>query len=128
MTGTMNSLNIAQDQLKHNLVMGTPESRAKYHNAAKDTEYNFDPKLDKDVITSQRSLVNAEESLGKTFDYSIFNLILHPIQSAHQLVATNIITQRPMPQSSQETTLCQTLVLTMMSWELPTASKLLRTN
>jgi len=71
MTGTMNSLNIAQDQLKHNLVMGTPESRAKYHNAAKDTEYNFDPKLDKDVITSQRSLVNAEESLGKTFDIQL---------------------------------------------------------
>ena len=32
--------------------MGTAESKAKYHNAAKDTEYNFDPKLDKDVITT----------------------------------------------------------------------------
>ena len=53
MTGTMNSLTIAEDQKKHKLVMGTPESRAKYHNKAKDTEYDYNPKLDKDVITTQ---------------------------------------------------------------------------
>jgi hypothetical protein len=67
MTGTMNSLNIAEEQKKHKLVMGTPESRAKYHNKAKDTEYNYNPKLDKDVISTQNSLVNAEDTLGKTF-------------------------------------------------------------
>jgi hypothetical protein len=67
MTGTMNSLSIAEEQKKHKLVMGTPESRAKYHNAAKDTEYNYNPKLDKDVISTQNSLVNAEDTLGKTF-------------------------------------------------------------
>ena len=32
--------------------MGTAESKAKYHNKAKDTEYNFEPKLDHDVITT----------------------------------------------------------------------------
>jgi hypothetical protein len=52
MTGTMNSLSIAEEQKKHKLIMGTPESKAKYHNAAKDTEYNYNPKLDKDVITT----------------------------------------------------------------------------
>jgi hypothetical protein len=67
MTGTMNSLTIAEDQKKHKLIMGTPESRAKYHNKAKDTEYDYNPKLDKDVITTQSNLVNAQETLGKTF-------------------------------------------------------------
>ena len=52
MTGTMNSLSIAEEQKKHKLIMGTPESKAKYHNKAKDTEYNYNPKLDKDVITT----------------------------------------------------------------------------
>jgi hypothetical protein len=32
--------------------MGTPESRAKYHNEAKDTKYNYYPKLDNDVTTT----------------------------------------------------------------------------
>jgi len=53
MTGTLNSLSIAEALKKHKLVMGTPESRAKYHNKAKDTTYDYNPKLDKDVITTQ---------------------------------------------------------------------------
>lgn len=68
MTGTMNSLNIAEKELKHQLIMGTKESRAKYHNVAKDTLYDYSPKLDQDVKTTARSLSNAEESLGKTYD------------------------------------------------------------
>jgi hypothetical protein len=32
--------------------MGTPESRAKYANKAKDTLYNYYPKLDTDVKVS----------------------------------------------------------------------------
>jgi len=63
----MNSLTIAEDQKRHKLIMGTPESRAKYHNKAKDTEYDYNPKLDKDVISTQSNLVNAEDTLGKTF-------------------------------------------------------------
>ena len=47
--------------------MGTPESRAKYHNKAKDTTYDYNPKLDKDVITTQKNLDKTEEILGKTF-------------------------------------------------------------
>ena len=52
MSGTMNSLSIAEDQRKHKLIMGTPESRAKYANKAKDTQYNYYPKLDADVKVS----------------------------------------------------------------------------
>jgi hypothetical protein len=46
--------------------MGTPESKAKYHNKAKDTLYDYEPKLDKDVITTQKNLADTEEVLGKT--------------------------------------------------------------
>ena len=52
MTGTMNSLSIAEAQRQHKLIMGTPESRAKYANKAKDTQYNYYPKLDTDVTTT----------------------------------------------------------------------------
>lgn len=43
------SLAISEDALSHKLVMGTEASRAKWHNVAKDTEYNFAPKLDGDI-------------------------------------------------------------------------------
>ena len=65
MVGTMNSISIAEALKKHHLIMGTEESRAKYHNKAKDTLYNYYPSLDKDVITSQRNLAAAEETLGQ---------------------------------------------------------------
>jgi hypothetical protein len=41
MAGTMNSIKIAEDMNKHKLIMGTPESKAKWHNVAKDTLYDF---------------------------------------------------------------------------------------
>ena len=47
--------------------MGTPESRAKYHNKAKDTEYDYNPKLDDDVKTTNRKLASAEETLCITY-------------------------------------------------------------
>jgi hypothetical protein len=47
--GTANSIKVAEEMHSHKLVMGTPESKAKYHNVAKDTNYDFAPKLDKDV-------------------------------------------------------------------------------
>ncbi len=45
-------------------IMGTKESKAKYHNKAKDVDYNFAPELDDDVKISQKNLANAEKSLG----------------------------------------------------------------
>jgi len=58
--GTANSISIAEAMLEHKLIMGTPESKAKYHNKAKDTLYNYNPSLDDDVKTTNRNLVNAE--------------------------------------------------------------------
>ena len=53
--------------LEHKLVMGTPESRLKYHKKAKDTLYNYNPSLDDDVKTTNRNLATAEETLGITY-------------------------------------------------------------
>lgn len=66
--GTENSLSIGEALHKHKLILGTEESRKKYHNKAKDTLYNYYPSLDKDVITTQRNLVNAEETLGNKLE------------------------------------------------------------
>jgi hypothetical protein len=48
--------------LGHKLVMGTPESKAKWHNVAKDTMYNYAPSLDKDIVDTQSHLGGAEAS------------------------------------------------------------------
>jgi len=41
MVTTMSSLDIAQNATGHKLVMGTPESKAQWHNKATDTKYDF---------------------------------------------------------------------------------------
>lgn len=61
--GTENSLSIAEALKKHKLILGTKESKEKYRNKAKDTLYDYYPSLDKDVITTQKNLVAAEETL-----------------------------------------------------------------
>ena len=50
---------------KHKLIMGTPESKAKWHNVAKNTLYDYHPSLDKDVISTNKHITDAEDSLGK---------------------------------------------------------------
>jgi hypothetical protein len=54
METTMKSLKSAETEVGHTLVMGTPESKAKWTKIAdKDiTKYNLNPTLDADVITS----------------------------------------------------------------------------
>lgn len=54
------SLSIAEAMHNHKLIMGTPESKAKWHNVAKDTMYNFAPDLDKDIVDTQSHLGIAE--------------------------------------------------------------------
>jgi hypothetical protein len=44
--------------------MGTDESRAKWHNVAKDTLYDYHPALDKDVISTNKNIDEAEDKLG----------------------------------------------------------------
>lgn len=51
---------------KHKLIMGTPESKAKWHNVAKDTLYDFNQPLDKDVISTNKHIADAEDKLGFT--------------------------------------------------------------
>ena len=58
------SLDLAEKALSHKLVMGTESSKAKWHNVAKDTDYNFAPKLDGDIRTTQKNLGDAETTLG----------------------------------------------------------------
>jgi hypothetical protein len=59
-TGTANSISIGEKVHSHKLIMGTPESKAKWHNPAKDTMYNFAPDLDKDIQDTQSHLGYAE--------------------------------------------------------------------
>ena len=63
-TAAHNALSIAEAMHQHKLIMGTPESKAKWHNVAKDTEYNFAPDLDSDVVSTQDHLTGAEKTVG----------------------------------------------------------------
>ena len=67
MEATMNSIRIGEEQVSHKLVMGTAESKAKWHNVAKDTLYNYYPALDKDVVDTQHHLAASEARLGSSF-------------------------------------------------------------
>ena len=58
------SLELAEGMKQHKLEMGTEASKAKWHNVAKDTDYNFAPKLDGDVITTHKNLADAQVTLG----------------------------------------------------------------
>ena len=66
MVGTMNSIAIGEKMNSHKFVMGTADSKAKWHNVAKDTLYNYYPSLDKDVIATNRHIAEAEDRLGTT--------------------------------------------------------------
>merc|ERR1719213_119822 len=61
---SFHSLAISEDALSHKLIMGTEAPRAKWHNVAKDTDYNFAPKLDGDVRITQKNLGDAENNLN----------------------------------------------------------------
>ena len=64
MVGTMNSIKIGEAMHNKKWVMGTKESKARYHNKAKDVDYNFAPALDEHIVDSQTNLANAEKRLG----------------------------------------------------------------
>lgn len=69
MEGTMKSLASAEETNNHKLIMGTEASRQKWKKVAKDKDkrYDYYPKLDSDVVTTQKNLGNAEDSLGVRF-------------------------------------------------------------
>ena len=62
MVGTLDSIAIGEKMNKHKFIMGTADSKAKWHNVAKDTLYNYYPKLDSDVIVTNRNLDAAENT------------------------------------------------------------------
>ena len=64
---TQNSIAITESQLGHKLVMGTADSKAKWHIVAKDTLYDYHPKLDGDVIVTNRNIEAAENTLGVVY-------------------------------------------------------------
>jgi hypothetical protein len=66
--GTMESIKAAEKTLDHHLVMGTDESKAKWHLVAKDTLYDYHPELSDDVKTTWKNINDAEETLGVTFE------------------------------------------------------------
>jgi len=59
---TLASEKVASAMTKRNWVFPTGDERWK--NEAKATDYNFQPKLDSDVVNTQSSIANAESSLG----------------------------------------------------------------
>merc|ERR1712178_67085 len=60
---TASSIAIGEAAHSHKLVMGTPESKAKWHNVAKDTQYNYAPELDEDVAHTAKHLGDTETRL-----------------------------------------------------------------
>ena len=64
MINTDHSLAISEGALSHKLDLGSEKSKAKWKNPAKDVDYNFAPKLDADVRTTQKNLGDAEQTLG----------------------------------------------------------------
>jgi len=58
------SLELAEGMKSHKLALGTEASKAKWHNPAKDVDYNFAPKLDGDIITTNKNLADTETNLG----------------------------------------------------------------
>ena len=65
MEGTADSIDIAQNMYNHKIVMATDESKAKWHNVAKDVLYNYKPQLDYDMIVSNNNMASAEQQLGQ---------------------------------------------------------------
>merc|ERR1712178_256045 len=55
----------------HELQLGTEASKAKWHKPAKDVDYNFAPKLDGDVITTNKNLADSEKNLGHHWELAV---------------------------------------------------------
>jgi len=58
------SLADAQATLGHEWEFGTKASKAKWHNVAKDTLYDYSPKLEGDMITTAKNLADTQTKLG----------------------------------------------------------------
>jgi len=61
-------LAVAEGMLKHKLIMGTDESKKKWENPAKKTEYDYSPKLDRDMRDAATNLDLVEGKLGHKYE------------------------------------------------------------
>lgn len=58
------SIKLAEEMVGSKFTIGTAESAARWKNHAKKVDYNFRPALDGDVISTQKNLADAEDTLG----------------------------------------------------------------
>jgi hypothetical protein len=66
--GVLSNLPVAEKIVKHEWTsMGTPENKAKYHNPAKDVDYNFAPELDHQIVDAQKNLADTEAKLNHQY-------------------------------------------------------------
>jgi len=54
------NLRLTEDQMNHKLQFGSAKAKAKVHNKAKDTLYNFNPHVDADIRTTAKNLMDTE--------------------------------------------------------------------
>ena len=66
--GAHEDLAVAEGIVKHKLIMGTDESKAKWENKAKKTDYDYSPKLDKDMHDAATNLDLVEGKLGHKYE------------------------------------------------------------
>lgn len=71
MESTQKSITIAENLYRHKWDFGTARSKAlkKYHNPAKDTLYDFNMKLDGDIVDTQKHLADTEKRLNHKWNY-----------------------------------------------------------
>lgn len=58
------NLRLTEDQFGHKLQFGSAKYKAKFHNKAKDTMYDFAPHVDADIRTTAKNLVDTEKNLN----------------------------------------------------------------
>merc|ERR1712226_618979 len=65
--GSLENLHVAEGIVKHHWV---GIDKDKYANPAKKVDYNFAPKLDGDIVASQKNLADTEKRLDHTYELS----------------------------------------------------------
>ena len=72
--GTLASVDDAEKKYNYKLMLGRgEESKAYWHNVAKDTLYNFAPELDDDTKTTQAHIEAASVALDHPFEPASYN-------------------------------------------------------
>lgn len=65
---SLENIPVAEGLVGHKWVnFGTEESKARYHNKAKDALYDFNPKLSHEIVVSQDNLAESEDKLKQKF-------------------------------------------------------------